>query len=176
MAIKDSKGGYHAFMSAILISLNDFREVTSSGDVGAIAANGGILASDTTPLLEGDTNEAQRISWVTGNVDPITCQFALPNDFDGGQDVTFDLWVASGTTNLASMTVESSWDGAALVSDSATDPAQSATIHKITATIAASDIPDGASFVTIAITPSAAHATDAYQFYAARLNYVAKTF
>lgn len=176
MPFRDSHGAYHAFQSSIQISLNDFRECNSSGDVGAIVANGGILASDTTPILEGDTNEVQRINWATGNVDPLTAQFALPNDFDGGQDVTLDLWVASGTTNLFSMTVETSWDGAALVSDSAVDPAQSATIHKITATISAADIPDGASFVTIALTPTAAHATDAYFLYAARLNYVAKTF
>lgn len=176
MGFKDSKGGYHAILSDICFSLNDFREVDANGDVSNIAANGGILASDTTPILRGNSAETLEISWATGNVDPISCQATLPNDFDGGQDVTIDLWVASGTTNLASFTVETGWDGGALVSDTATDPAQSATVHKITATVAASDIPDAASYVTIALTPAAAHSTDTYQLLAARLNYVPKTF
>lgn len=158
---------------AILLSLYDFREVDASGDVGNIVANGGLLASDTTPILRGDAAETQEISWATGNVDAIACQFALPPDFDGSADVEVELWVNSGTTNGASFTVESGWDGGALVSDAVDDSTtKSATTHKVTATIAAADIPDAASFLTLILTPPT-HATDTIQLKSARVKYKA---
>lgn len=159
---------------SVPLSLFDFRECDANGDVGAIAANGGILASDTTPILRGNAAETQEISWAAGNVDPITLQTALPADFDGTADVTLELWVNSGTTNGATFTVETGWDGAALVSDTADDTTtKSATTHKITATIALADVPDTASFLTLALTP-ATHATDAIQLLAVRLKYQRK--
>jgi hypothetical protein len=162
----DGAVGFHGF------SLNDFREVDASGDAGAIAANGGLLASDTTPILRADANESLEISWATGNVDAIQCMATLPPDFDGTANATLDLWVASGATDAATFTVETSWDGGAQVTDSADDSGtKSATVHKITATIAAADIPNTARRVTIALTPTNAHATDAYKIVAAALNF-----
>jgi hypothetical protein len=154
------------------ISLNDFREVDASGDVGAITANGGILASDTTPILRGDANETAEIVWATGNVDPISAQLVLPPDFDGAANVTVDLWVRSGSTNAATFTVESGWDGGALVTDSASDAGTlSAALHKITATIAAADIPNTARLLTLVLTPTNAHATDVYALLGAAVNF-----
>lgn len=160
---------------ALLLSLNDFREMSSAGDVSNIAANGGLLASDTTPILRGDAAEVQEISWAAGNADIIGAQFALPPDFDGSADATLELWVytdnaGGGGIDAASFTVETSWDGGALVADTATDAAPAITSHKITATIAAADIPDGASFLTVMLTP-AAHANDPTQLQAARLTF-----
>lgn len=169
MSYIDSQGVYHPFHRNILLSLNDFREATA-GDVGAITANGGILASDTTPALSGtSTGISQQISWVTGNVDQILCQMALPSDFDGRDDVLLDLWVSSGTTDAATIAVTSSWDGGATVTDSADDAATlSATTHQIVCTISRDDIPDRASYVSIALVPPT-HATNAIQLIAARL-------
>lgn len=156
---------------AVLFSLYAFREVTSGGDVGNIAGGLGNLGSDTTPILRGDAAESQEISWATGNTDIIACQTVLPSNFTGTALATLDLWVYSGATDAATFTVETSWDGGAVVSDTADDAAtKSATIHKITATIAAADIPDTAQFVTIMLTP-AAHGSDATQIVAARLNF-----
>jgi hypothetical protein len=172
MGFNDANGNYHAYRASILLSLDDFRECDANGDVGAIAANGGLLASDTTPILRGAASLiSQEISWAAGNADPIRCQVALPEDFDGRNDVLVDLWgYSGGTTNAVSFTVASSWDGGATVSDTAIGLA-SATSHRLTATIAASDIPDGASFVTLLLTP-AAHATDTMQLQAARVRHV----
>lgn len=159
---------------AVLLSLFDFREVDASSDVGAIAANGGILASDTTPILRANATEVQEISWATGNADPIALQTSLPPDFDGSVDATLDLWVNSGTTDAASFTVESSWDGGALVSDAADDSAtKSATTHKVSVTIAAADVPNSPEFLSLVLTPPA-HATNAIQLVAVRLNYQPK--
>jgi hypothetical protein len=155
----------------IPISLFDWREVDANTDVGNIVANGGILASDTTPILRGNVAETLEISWAAANVDPIAVHLPLPLDFDGSADVTVQLWVNSGATNAATMTVETGWDGGALVSDSASDVGtNSATTHMITATIAAADIPDAASFATLILTPPT-HATDAIQLLSARLIY-----
>lgn len=158
----------------IPLSLYDFREVDASSDVGNAAANGGLLASDTTPILRGNAAESQEISWAAGNVDPIALQTTLPPDFDGSANVTLELWVNSGTTNGASFTVETGWDGGALVSDAVDDSAtKSATTHKVTATIAAADVPDTAAFLTLVLTPPT-HATDAIQLLGARLLYKRK--
>jgi hypothetical protein len=172
MGYTDNNGTYHAYHANILISLDGFRECDANGDVGAIAANGGILASDTTPILRGASGLiAQEISWATGNVDPIRCQVALPSYFDGRDDVLLDLWVSSGTTNAATFAVTSSWDAGATVTDSASDAATlSATPHRITCTISAADVPDGAAFVTILLTPPT-HATDTIQLHSARIRH-----
>ncbi len=169
--MNDSQGNYHAFRKAILLSLVNFREATA-GDPGAIAAVGGLLASDSTPALSGTgATVSQQVSWATGNTDQILIDTSLPEDFDARDDVVLELFVSSGTTNPATFTVLTSWDGGASVTDTATDSAQSATVHKITATIAAGDIsPKLPSFVSIALTP-AAHAADAIVLKAARLLY-----
>ncbi len=157
----DSQGGYHVARRAMPLSLNDFR-IATAGDVGNIVANGGLFGSDTAPTLSGTGSTfSQRLTWVASSSIAIAAQIGLPEDFDGREDVLVELWVASGgTTNLASFTVTTNWNSAAAdITDTATDPAASTTIHKITATIAAADIPDGARYVSIALTP-AAHTTD----------------
>ena len=156
---------------SIPVSLYSLREVTSGGDVGAIAANGGILASDTTPIMRGDAANSAEVVWVTGDVDPVGFQISLPTTADGTVAAYLDLEVYSGTTNAATMGVASSWNGAAEVTDSADDSAtKSATAHTITATIAAADIPNAPTRVTFRITPPT-HATDAIGLVGARLRF-----
>lgn len=155
------------------INLNSWREADANGDVGAIAANGGILASDTTPILRGNAAETQEIAWAASNNDPITTSFAVPEDFDGTRASYLILrTVSAGTTNAASFTVESGWDGGALVSDTATGAA-STTAADATATIAAADVPDTATSLTIAITP-VAHTTDVTSILRSVLKYYRK--
>ncbi len=160
--------------AAILIPIYGFREVTSGGDVGNAAAIGGVLASDTTPIMRGDSNNSAEISWATGNADPIGFSTSLPPDLDDTAAVSLELEVASGTTNAATMAVATSWNGGSEVTDSADDSAtKSATPHTITATIAASDVPASAKRLTIRLTPPT-HATDAISLYSARLLYKRK--
>lgn len=172
MGITGTDGVYHPFYKAIgPLSLNDFREVTSASDVGNIVANGGLLASDTTPILEGNTAETQQINWAASNSDIIAAQTMLDYDFDGRQDVLVEMWVNSGTTDAATFTLETGWDGGALVSTTVTDSAKSATTHRITAVIPASSIPDAASRLTLVLTP-AAHTTNAIILEGIRLGYL----
>lgn len=163
-----------AKVGTIPLSLYVFRECDANGDVGNIAANGGILASDTTPIMRGDAAESAEISWAASNSDPITTQISLPADFDDTADCYVDCWVYSGTTDAASIVIETSWNGGALVSDALDDSStKSATVHLVTATIANGDIPANSKYVTIALTPPA-HTTDAIQLTAIRLRYSRK--
>lgn len=166
---------FSATGGCVPIPLSAFREVNATGDVPNIAGIGGVLASDTAPILLGKaTTNDWAIQWATGNVDPIGCSFMVPSDFDDTADATLTLIVSSGSTNAATMAVASSWNGGSEVTDSASDAGTlSATEHAITATIAAADIPADANRVTFRITPPT-HGTDAINLTGARLNYKRK--
>lgn len=165
-------GGY------VSIPLSAFREVSATGDVGDASANGGVLASDTTPVFDAvATSNEHEILWATGNVDPIGVSIALPRDFDDTANATLDLEVSSGSTDAATIGVASAWSAGAAgteVSDSTSDAGtKSATPHRLSITIDAADIPAGARRVTFRLTPPA-HATNAISLHAAGLAYKRK--
>lgn len=170
MSFTGRTGATVAFRKSFHFSLHDFREVDANGAVSTIANNGGILASDTSPIMRNTSGKiSQEISWVASNADPVLAQKMLGEDFNTAEDVVIEAIVNSGTTDPASFTVLTSWDGGASVSTTLTDGAKSATFHKITATIPASSLPAaGASSVTVHITP-AAHTTNAIQLQSFRL-------
>jgi hypothetical protein len=176
MGHTNSQGVYGEFLSHVDFPLIDFREVTTAGAVGDTTANGGHLSSNTTPILgAAATSEAWIIHWAAGNSDIVQCQKSLPSDFDGRSDVTIDLWVLTdnaggGGIEAGTFSVLTSWDNGAQVTDTATDSTPAITVHKITATIAAADIPDAASFVNIQLVLGT-HANDPVHLLAARLNY-----
>lgn len=156
------------------IPLGMWREVSSGGDVGNVAAIGGVLASDTAPILRGDANGSWEIFWATGNVDPAGVQLMLPPDFDDTGNAFVDLDVYSGATDAATMGVATSWNGGSEVTDSADDSGtKSATRHRITATIAHGDIPAGATHVTVRLTPPT-HASDGIALVGSQLRYTPK--
>lgn len=165
-------GGY------IPIPLSAWREVSATGDVGDITANGGVLASDTTPVFDAvATSNEQEILWATGNTDPIGVSIVLPRDFDDTADATLDLVVSSGTTNAATIVCASAWSAGAAgteVSDSTSDTGtKSATPHTLSITIDKGDIPAGARRVTIRLTPPS-HSTDTISLYATGIAYKRK--
>jgi hypothetical protein len=173
---------YHFFQPSqghVDIPLTCFREVDADGDVpdasvGAADGSGGVLASDTTPILEGvGTTNANRINWATTVVDRIAASVTLPPDFDGTAACTVDLICASaGTTNDFDATIVTNWNGGADVTDTVVDTAAVA-VHASSATVAAADIPDAPLCVTVSLTPPA-HATDAFYLYGARIRYTRK--
>jgi len=171
--MQGTAGSYAAFRKPLRLSLNDFRIADANGDVGNIAAaNGGTFASDSAPILRGAAGLiSQELSWGASNSTPIVCQTGLPEDFDGRGNVLVELWVNSGTTDAATFTVASSWNAGATVTDTATDGAKSATTHKISCEIDAADIPDGATHLTLLLTP-AAHTTNAIQLENVRVGYL----
>lgn len=155
------------------IPLNTFREATTF-DVGNIAANGGILASDTTPILEAinaGTDGCQRLAWAASNNDQVVTSIPLPPNIDVASDLKLNVRIASAaTTDAVGFTVETFFnEGDTKVSDtSATN--QTATYAEKLTTIAAADVPSGAQTITIGLTP-VAHTTDAMYMTAAWLEY-----
>lgn len=146
----------------IPIPIHTLREAVSF-DVGAIAANGGILASDTTPILEAinaATDGCQRILWAASNNDQVIFQTPLPPDLDVSSDLVIHKRIVSGgTTDAVGFTVASFFnEGDTSIADTS-GTNQTTTYAEVTTTIAAADIPSGAQTLTVGLTP-VAHTTD----------------
>ena len=173
----DSKGNYYEFRKAVDLRLGDWREVTTAGAVGAVAAAAGHLASDTTPIFGAQaTSEAWAIKWAAANSDIIQLATALPPDFSGADDVLLELEVLTdnaggGGIEAGTFSVLTSWDNGAQVTDAATDSAPAVTVHTVTALISAADIPDAPRFANIQLVLGT-HANDPVHIMSARLLYV----
>lgn len=147
----------------IPVSLMALREATNF-DVSNIAANGGLLASDTTPVLDAindATDGCQRVTWASSNNDQVVFQVPLPPDLDTDKDIVLHFRIKSaGTTNAVGFTVDSFFnEGDTKVVDTS-ETNQTATWAEKIATIAAADVPAGAQTLTVGLTP-VAHTTDA---------------
>lgn len=159
----------------IQVPLESLRELSSSDIINA-AGNGGLLAKDSTPILEkvnGATDGAMRLNWATSNADAVSFQFVVPPDLDDTKDVVVKVRAAmGGATNTPTITVDSWWDtGDTKVSD-ATGAVTGTTVATYTATIATADVP--ASVVcTVNLTPGA-HANDALYVYGVWVEYTKK--
>lgn len=170
-------GGDAAGIGFIALPLADWREIASN-DIqtaadGAAKGSGGILASDTTPILEytnGDTDSAIRINWAAGNTDPIAMQVPLPPDFNTATDLELHLRAGmGGSTDTPTIALDSFFnEGDTKVEDAS--GSVSDTISEVIATIAAADVPSGAQTLSVELTPGA-HSTDALHVYAAWLEY-----
>lgn len=160
----------------IPLSLMQWREVGTMAVANA-AGNGGVLASDTTPILQpinGATDGCQKIVWAASNNDVIATTIALPPNLDDTADLILHTRIASGgTTDAVGFTVDT-WfnEGDTKVSDTSETNQTATWAEKIT-TIAAADVPSGAQTITIALTP-AAHTTDTCNLSAAWLEYKTK--
>lgn len=156
----------------IPVPLTSVREVVSNNITNA-AGNGGLLASDTTPIFEftnGDTDSALRLRWAASNSDAIVFQVPLPPDLDASSDVEVHFRAAMASTNDTPVIDADSYfnEGDTKVSDAST--ALSDTIAEKTITIDAADVPAGAQTFTCELTPGA-HTTDALHLYAIWVEY-----
>ncbi len=168
----------------IMLDLFSVREigVDTANEIGNIAASaaGGLLAKDTTPILERtatSTDESIRVHWILDDVDEI--QFApipIPPDLDETVDVTVhftcEMGGATDTTTAFTLGI---WDG---VGDSDaggnTTPDITDALVEVVFTIANADIGGGPlGFFNISLFPEA-HGTDAIFLYAAWIEYTRK--
>ena len=158
----------------IPIPLALLREVVSN-DIANAEAHGGLLAKDTTPILEftdGDTDSCLRLNWAAANQDAIVLQVPLPPDLDTAKDLELYCRIASGgTTDKAGFDIDTYFnEGDTKVEDACEQASASTTYEELTVTIAAADIPSAAQTVTIELTPKA-HGTDAMYCTAIWLEY-----
>ena len=159
----------------IPIPLTTLREVTNF-DVGNIAANGGILASDTTPVLDAinaATDGCQRILWAANNTDSVMFQTPLPPNLDVASDVVIHTRVMAGTTDAMGFTTKSHFnEGDTSIADTG-QTTQVASWAEKTITIAAADVPAGAQTLTVELTPNGAGTADVFAMSAIWLEYTA---
>lgn len=153
------------------VPLQTLREIATNA-IPNIAANGGLLASDTTPILQltnGDTDSALRLTWASSNSDAVIFQTVLPQDIDTEQPLYVDIYAKSaGATDAPTFALDTYFgEGDTKVED--TSGATSSSLAVVTATIAAADIPH-APFLTMSceITPGS-HTTDALYAYGIRV-------
>jgi hypothetical protein len=161
------------------IPLTSFRELTGGVFINA-AGNGGLLATDTTPILTniGD-GDAMRIAWAAGNTDQIEAQVILPPDCDGAADVVVHMLCSKDANDNNACHL----DGEAYFGESDADcfPAAAAANLLVqakgeyTATILAANVPDtqADANMTLVLMPEA-HAADAVYLHAVWIEYKKK--
>lgn len=160
----------------IPINLATVRKLGTSAFLNA-AGNGGILATDTTPILNtinGDTDGAWRLTWAASAVDQIGFNVALPPDLDRTKNLLVKVRAAmAAAADTPIISLDSYFnEGDTKVEDDI--PAiTGATYATYTGTIAAADVPDDAVTFSCEMTP-AAHGTDALYITAIWLEYTKK--
>ena len=152
------------------------REVVTNA-IPNTAANGGLLASDTTPVLErvnGATDPQLRIKWAASNSDPITFSVLSPNDLDNSASVTVSLrGKMSGSTDTPTITVSVFEDVGGSEIGGATG-ALSSTIGNVTRTFTATATSASPKAWTITLTPGT-QTTDAVELYGIQITYTRTT-
>lgn len=146
----------------IPISLADLREIVAN-DIPNTAANGGLLASDTTPILQrtnGATDPKLRVSWAAGNVDPVSFDVPTPQDIQPKADIFVDLWLQMGGATDTPVVGVDLREGVGDANFGGNTAALSATLRKLSVRGKGSNVFGNTPGFTVTITP-AAHATDA---------------
>lgn len=156
------------------LDITALREIASD-DIQNLAAHGGLLASNSTPILarvNGATDKALRVTWAASDSNEV--QFPpipmLPG-MNGANAIVVHLLMAKNTNTDNTVTVDvQAYDG---VGDTemgaATAALGAAALAEYTATIAAANLgghPTG--FLNLSLVPGA-HTTDAIYLYAAWL-------
>jgi hypothetical protein len=159
----------------IPLDITSMREIATN-DIQALSAHGGILASDSAPLLKrvnGATDKALRVVW-TAEADTDEAQFApvaKPADLDAGTNLTIHLLCAMEGTDDTPVIDVQVYDG---VGDTemggATAAITGTTVAEYTVTIAHANVAAAPGFLNISLVP-AAHETDDLYLYAAWIEY-----
>lgn len=162
-----------AIKGFIPLALADAREVAANATINA-AGNGGLLASDTTPILHrvnGATDKALRLNWAASNVDEITWSFVYPPDLDEAQPVEVHILAAmdgaSDTPTLGVGYFEGVGDADA---GGATAGVTGTAVTEYSVSIAAVDVGTAPKAASVSLIPGS-HDTDALYVYAVWIEY-----
>lgn len=142
------------------LPLHGWREAVAF-DVLDASGNGGVLASDTTPVLSAindATDGCQRLLWVASNNDQIVQSVRLPSDVDETLPIYVFARVASGgTTDAVGFTVAAFFNEGDTAISEATTTNQTTGYQEVIASIDPADIVDG--MLHLGLTP-VAHTSD----------------
>lgn len=147
----------------------------AAGDIPAAAAVGGLLAKDTTPILEMATNNL-RVAWAAANVDPILLPpFAYPPDLDDTKNVLVKLLISKDANADAGAVVGVDYREGIADADAGGNTAAlaGAALAEYSVTILAADIGAHPKVANIVITPGV-HANDAIYLHSAWVEYTRK--
>lgn len=161
----------------IPLPLSDARELSSNATINA-AGNGGLLASDTTPVFQrvnGATDKALRLNWAASNVDEIAWSFAYPPDLDDAQPLEVHFLAAMAGASDTPVLGVAYFEGVGDTNAGGNTAAVTGTsVAEYSVSIAASDIGAAPNFASVSVVP-AAHGTDILYVYAAWIEYSRKT-
>ncbi|RJP53619.1 MAG: DUF2190 family protein [Anaerolineaceae bacterium] len=151
------------------------REIASN-DIAALAAHGGILASDSTPILKrtnGATDKKLYVEWAASNSDEIAWDFVYPPDLDDSAVVTVHLLAKmDGATDTPTIAV-SYFEGIGDSNAGGNTAALSDTLAEVTVEIAAAAVGAAPTGASVGIVPGA-HTTDKVQLLGAWIEYTRK--
>jgi len=133
------------------IPLNTLR-LLAGGTIPALAAIGGVLASDTAPVA-AVTSDSGTITWAGGSVVSLEFQTPIPVDFDDTKDAYLMITASkSADANTVDLGISTSWNDGVAVADLVEDIPD--TVETNIITIAAADIPANSNRMTCILTPA----------------------
>lgn len=159
----------------IPLPLTSFR-LEASNDVPALAAVGGVLASDSAPALarvNGATDKQLRVVWAASGVVPIFTQFAYPPDLDDAAPIVVNLLMGMAGAADTPVVAVGYFEGVGDTNAGGNTSALAAAVAQKTVSIAHGDVGAYPKAATVVITPGA-HGTDAVWLYSAWITYTRK--
>ena len=151
--------------------------ILSGGATQNAAANGGLTASDTTPILQrvnAATDQALRLNYAATVVSELTWCFSYPPDWDPENVVEVHLLAASGGSSNSPTIAVAYFEGTGDANAGGNTAAVTGTtIAEYSVTITAANIGAHPNFAAVSLTP-AAHNTDALFLYALWIEYTRK--
>ena len=166
----------------IPLDITAFREIATNA-IQNLAAHGGILASDSTPILErvnGATDRALRIRWAASDSAEIAYPpIPLPPDLDASEDVIVHLVVERGgstdDSQIDVLALENGLGAYAADTEMGGKTAALATtnVTEVTVTLAAANIAGHPASLNLSLLPDA-HTTDALHMYSGWVEFTRK--
>jgi len=157
------------------LPLAEAREIATN-DIAALAAQGGLLALDSTPILKrtnGATDKKLYVEWAASNSDEIAWDFVYPPDLDDTAVVTIHLLAKmNGATNTPVIAV-SYFEGIGDSNAGGNTAALSDTLAEVTVEIAAAAVGAAPTGASVGLVPGA-HTTDKVQLLGAWIEYTRK--
>lgn len=157
------------------LPLAEAREIATN-DIAALAAHGGILASDSTPILKrtnGATDKKLYVEWAASNSDEIAWDFVYPPDLDDAAVVTVHLLAKmNGATDTPVIAV-SYFEGIGDTNAGGNTAALSDTLAEVTVEISAVNVGAAPTGASVGLVPGA-HTTDKVQLLGAWIEYTRK--
>lgn len=161
----------------IPLPIANAREIISDATINA-AGNGGVLASDTTPIFErvnGATDKKLRLRWAASAVDEIAWDFVYPPDLDEAANVEFHFLAAmGGVTDTPTATV-SFFEGVGDTNaGSASGAVTGTTVAEYSVAITAANVGATPKAASVGFVPGT-HGTDTFLLYGAWIEYTRMT-